>query len=54
MFSHSKIPLKRWFIAVISLDKCSIMNIAEKLGLYYHTAYNLVKKIRKSGILSIK
>ncbi|CEG13259.1 conserved hypothetical protein [groundwater metagenome] len=51
VFSHSKIPLKRWFIAVISLDKCSIMNIAEKLGLYYHTAYNLVKKIRKSVFL---
>jgi transposase-like protein len=45
IFENSKIPLKKWFIAIALLGEVSIQFLSELLGIAYSSAYRMVKKL---------
>jgi len=46
IFENTKIPLRKWFIMFVLLDKNSILSISKLLDICYTTAYMMAKKIR--------
>jgi transposase-like protein len=45
IFENSKIPLRKWFIAIALLGTVSILFLSEFLDIAYSNAYRMVKKI---------
>lgn len=49
IFENSKLGLRHWFFAIFLMQfKVSVMEISKTLGVTYKTAFNMVKKLRKS------
>lgn len=54
IFHRSRVPLRVWFfVAFMMQSNISILELSKTLNMYYDPVYRMVKKLKKSGYISI-